>query len=244
MKVAYPMTKHRALFGLVIACSLGLVTLGACGDDDDDNPGTQGTGGSVGTGGSGTGGSGTGGSGTGGSGTGGSDTGGSGGSGAGQCTTGLNACAGNERCAKILACVLACGQSDEDPPTLTAVNRCIAALGYAFDDVVDVLGTLSSCQTGDACKASCGGGSAGAGGAAAGSGGAGGAASGSGGAGGETAGAGGEGGGASGSGGAAGGGTGKTCPPANVTAIAPVQACGAPMGAQTLSQCFACFCEN
>ncbi|HEU4532750.1 MAG TPA: hypothetical protein VFS00_01485, partial [Polyangiaceae bacterium] len=114
----------------MIACSLGLVTLGACGDDDDDNPGVKGAGGSVGTGGSGTGGSGTGGSGTGGSGTG-----GTGGSGVGECASGLNACAANEKCAKVLACVLACGQSDEDPPTLTAVNRCNMALGYTIDDV-------------------------------------------------------------------------------------------------------------
>ncbi|HEU4407416.1 MAG TPA: hypothetical protein VFS43_19270 [Polyangiaceae bacterium] len=212
----------------MIACSVGLVTLGACGDDDDDNPGVQGAGGSTGTGGSGTGGSGTGGSGTGGSGTGGSGTGGSGTSGAGgsgavTCAGGLNACAANEKCAKVLACVLACGQSDEDPPTLTAVSRCNTALGSTLEDVADVLGTLQSCQTGDACKALCGAGTAGAGGA---------------------AGAGGQGGGVSGAGGAAGGGTGKTCPPADVTAIAPVQACGTPMGAQTLSQCFACFCEN
>jgi hypothetical protein len=68
------MTKETTTMTRYLTCLMPFVALAAlamtpaCGDDDDDNPSTQGSGGRAGTGGSGTGGSGTGGSGTGGTG--------------------------------------------------------------------------------------------------------------------------------------------------------------------------------
>jgi hypothetical protein len=217
------MKKHKALFGLMIACSVGLVTLGACGDDDDDS-GANGASGGGGKGGS-AGGGGTGGTG----GTPSAGASGAGGGAAASCGAGIDKCANNPKCAKALSCVLTCGQAGSDP--VTALTKCLTALSYSQADLEGVTGTLLTCRTGAACGAVCmpaAAGSGGAGGAAAGSGGAGGAAAGAAGAGGDT-------------GGGAGGPTGPTCPP-DVNTIEPVRACG--QGAETISPCFACFCDN
>lgn len=204
----------------MIACSVGLVTLGACGDDDD-NPGTNGSGGKGGSAGTG--------------GTAGTPSGGSAGSTTGgMCKTGIDACAGNEKCAKALGCVLECGRQGVE--TLTALQPCLTAVGATTSDLGSALGTLSTCRMNAACGSRCmPAPAAGAGGApAAGAGGA------------PTAGAGGDAGGDAGgaagsAAGGAGGSAGGTLACTQVPAV-PVPACGA--GAEDVSDCFACFCDN
>ncbi len=228
---------RKALFGLMFACGAGVLSLAACGDDDDDtNPGTNGSGGRGGSAGS---------SANGSSGSATSGTGGSGGAPL-QCGAGLNECAGNEKCSKALSCVLACSQAGT--PITSAIQPCLMAVGAQIGDLTDVLVTLQTCQQAPRCASRCSpGGGAGAGGAGGGASGTGGNASGAGGAGGDASGAGGTGGGSGGATGGSGGGTGgtgggtgATCPPAALPP--PVPACGA--GAEQVSQCFACFCED
>ncbi|HEU4411406.1 MAG TPA: hypothetical protein VFS43_39510 [Polyangiaceae bacterium] len=83
---------------------------------------------------------------------GGGGSGGSGGSGGDACAAGVNACAGNEKCAKVIECVLECGKTGIG--TTEALNPCLDSVGASFEDIVDVIGTFLTCQQ-SACAFEC-----------------------------------------------------------------------------------------
>ncbi|HEU4409264.1 MAG TPA: hypothetical protein VFS43_28655 [Polyangiaceae bacterium] len=207
---------------MLVACAVGVTTLGACGDDDDDdNPSTAGRGGSAGSGGSS----------------------GAGGSGGGKmtfatCALAFEGCVADDVCNKIISCLTDCVAGGRD--LVDSLKACTLAAGVdglpaAASKIVNCASAGGACAPGSGTGGS---GTGGAGGAGGGAGGAGGDAGGAGGAGGDAGGAGGAGGGAGGSGGS---GPAPACPDVSEAAIKACSAGGTMQGPGPL---FGCLCAN
>jgi hypothetical protein len=224
------MTMRRALFGLMVLGSTGLLTLAACGDDDDDNAATKGAGGTGGRAGSGN---------LSGNGNGGGSAGASGQGGADTCKAKYEACTADDKCSKVLYCGSVC--TSLKIGFTEFLGKCqqyagVTANDPSFAKALAVNGCVSAMLPGAPCASACsnpasaGAGGAGGEGGAAGAGG--GDAAGAGG-GGDAAGAGGGGGAA----GAGGGDPGLTCPPST---FVPLTTCADTQQ----SACVQCQCSN